>query len=166
MRKTAILYGSSTGNTESVAQTIEEKLGNGVSKINVDGLSITDLNDYENLIIGVSTWGIGDLQDDWEGFLPDFVKADLNNKTIAFFGLGDCESYSDSFVDAMGIIYDKIKDSGCKVIGQIDTEDYSYDASVSEIDGKLIGLAIDEDNESDKTEERIDRWLEQIMSQL
>ncbi|WP_044214399.1 flavodoxin domain-containing protein, partial [Saccharicrinis fermentans] len=112
MEKTAVLVGSSTGNTESVGEKIVEKLGNGAKLINVADASVAQIEDCKNLILGTSTWGVGDLQDDWEDFLPKLAQADLNGKTVALFGLGDAESYYDSFVDGIGTIYEEIKDKG------------------------------------------------------
>jgi len=44
---------------------------------------IDAIADSEILILGVSTWGFGDLQDDRESFLPNLEAADLKGKTIA-----------------------------------------------------------------------------------
>lgn len=164
MEKTAIIFGSSSGNTEIIAKQIAEKIGNdSVSIINVSEASTDDVEKYSNLILGSSTWGIGDLQDDWELFLPQLAKSELTNKTIALFGLGDSMSYPDSFVDAIGSIYNEIKDKGCKLVGFVSTAGYSFDYSTAVVDDNFIGLPLDTDNESDKTEERIDNWLKSIL---
>lgn len=166
MEKTAILIGTTTGNTESVANQIAEKIGNGVEVFNVADISASDAEQYTNLILGTSTWGIGDLQDDWEGFLPDFVSIDLSGKTVALFGLGDSGSYPDSFVDGIGTIYEEVKDKGCTVVGTVETTGYSFDDSKAVYDGKFIGLPIDEDGESHLTEKRVDDWLGQLLPSL
>ncbi len=165
MKKTVILFGSTTGNTESVAQEISKKIENS-EVFSVSSFSFADLSKYDNIILGTSTWGIGDLQDDWESALSKFSSEDLSNKTVAFFGLGDCESYPDSFVDGIGIIYEEIKDKVGTVIGQVETESYSFDDSKAVFDGKFIGLPLDEDNESDLTGSRIDNWIGEILPQL
>lgn len=164
MSKTAVFFGSTTGNTENVAKTIAEKLDADV--YNVANCSADDLDKYQNLIFGTSTWGIGDLQDDWEGFISDVENADLNGKVVALFGCGDADSYPDSFVDGIGKIYEAIKDKDCKVVGFVDANNYDYDASEAEVDGKFAGLAIDEDNQSDLTDERVDAWAESIKAEL
>jgi flavodoxin I len=162
--KIGIFYGSSGGNTESVAKTIAKKLG--VSHLYDVGKAQTgDLAAHDILLLGTSTWGLGDLQDDWEGFLPTVVSADLSGKKVALFGCGDSASYSDTFCDAMGKIYQTIKDKAT-VIGFTETAGYSFDASEAAVNGQFAGLALDEDNESNLTEERIDRWLENIKSAL
>ncbi len=164
MNKTAIFYGSSTGNTESVAKTIATKLNADIYNVADD--PIENITDYNNLIFGSSTWGIGDLQDDWDSFLPKLAKADLKGKTIALFGLGDCEGYPDTFVDAIGTIYETIKDKGCKIVGMVKTSEYSFSESKAVADSSFVGLPLDEDNESNLTNSRLDKWLNEISKQF
>ena len=165
MGKTAIFYGSTEGNTESVAFKLKDLLG-GVDVFNVDSASADDIQQYDSLIFGASTWEIGELQEDWEGFIDVLDDVDFSGKTVAFFGLGDADGYPDTFVDAIGIIYNKIKDSGAKFIGAVETDDYTFDDSAALIDGKFIGLPVDEDNESDLTDGRLAKWVAQIKDQL
>ncbi len=162
MTKTAILIGTTTGNTASAAKQIAAKLGEETKVFNVANVDVSEFSEYQNLILGTSTWGIGDLQDDWDAFLNDFSALNLDGKTIAFFGLGDAQGYYDSFVDGMGIIYDGIKDKACTVVGQVDTEAYDFGESRAVIDGQFIGLPLDEDNESNLSAERINNWVELI----
>lgn len=163
MKKIAIIYGSTTDNTKNIANSIAKKLsGEDVTLLDVSNLKEGDLTAYPNLILGTSTWGLGDLQDDWDGYLSTLEGSDLSGKTIAFFGLGDSGSYPDTFVDGMGIIYDAVRDKGATLIGAVSTEGYSYDASRAEVDGKFVGVPLDEDNEDDQTESRIDTWIAEI----
>ena len=90
-------------------------------------------------------------------------KASLEGKTIALFGLGDSSSYSDTFVDGMGIIYEAIKDKACNIVGAVSTSGYSYDASRADNGGEFVGLAIDEDNEYNLTDSRINEWIKEIL---
>ncbi len=166
MEKIAILFGSSTGNTESVAEVIAEKIGgDNVDIVNVAEASVDDLGDYTNFILGTSTWGVGDLQDDWDEFLSDFAGLDFAGKKVAIYGLGDSMTYADSFVDGMKQIYDEISESA-EVIGFVDTDGYNFDESTAVVDGKFVGLPLDEDNEDDLTESRIDAWLEDILGKF
>ncbi len=164
MKKTGIFYGSSTGNTESVAKSIAEKLK--AESYNVDKNPIDEIQQCQNLVLGTSTWGLGDLQDDWEAFLPALVKTDLTGKTIALFGLGDSSSYPDTFVNGMGTIYEALKDKGCTIVGRINPDEYDFDDSSANVDGKFVGLPLDEDNEYDQTGKRVEKWLEQISSEF
>ncbi len=166
MKKTAIVYGTSTGNTQSVAEMINSHLDNQAELINVDGASASDLAAYDFLFLGTSTWGLGDLQDDWEGFVSQLQSLDLQGKQVALFGLGDADAYPDTFVDGMGAIYQAIANKGCELVGMVSVDDYSYDASTAEVDSQFVGLPIDEDNESDKTGERVEAWIGSLRHHL
>lgn len=160
MKHTVVLYGSTMGNTENAAKLIAAKIDADI--FSVDSFDINQIESYKNIILGSSTWGIGDLQDDWEGFITPLSNAPLKGKTIAIFGLGDAMSYDSSFVDAMGIIYAAVKDKGAKIVGTINTADYDFVSSRAVVDGQLVGLALDEDNEHEKTEERVNNWVKII----
>lgn len=164
MKATLLVYGSSTGTCESIAQTIASKLG--VEATNVSDLTADAVAGAENLILGTSTWGAGELQDDWYDGLDILKDADLSGKTIALFGCGDSESYCDTFCGAIGEIYNALQDKGATFVGAVDASDYNYDDSEAVVDGKFVGLALDDVNESDKTEERIDAWVAAITPSL
>ncbi len=167
MKKTGIFYGSTTGTTESVAHMIAEKLGVASGDVTDAGkITAEKVASYDVLILGTSTWGDGELQDDWYDGIKVLKAADLSGKTVALFGCGDSESYSDTFCDGMGILYEDLKDSGCTFVGAVPESDYTYGASVAVVDGKFVGLAIDEMNESDKTEARVDAWTDMLKADL
>jgi flavodoxin I len=166
MAKIGVFYGSSTGNSEKVAEKIVQAFGadNAVS-INVEDAGSEDLDKYKYLILGTSTWGIGDMQDDWEEFIVNVEKADLKNKKIALFGLGDQEVYSDSFVDGMGKLYQRLKDKAT-IVGQWPVKGYLFDESVAVEGDKFVGLALDEDNQSRFTDERILKWVKMLQKEF
>ncbi len=166
MKKIALLYGSNGGTTQQIARKIAVGLGENVDLFDVSNTKTTIIENYDNFIFGTSTWGIGDLQDDWEEFLPEIANINLNGKTIAIFGLGDSESYSDSFVDGIGTIYETIRDKGCHIIGMVDSSKYEFEESKAVINDLFVGLPLDEDNESDLTDKRIEAWLKEITSQF
>ena len=162
MKKTIVVYGSSTGTCESIANTIAEKLG--VEAINVSDFNADVVAENDNLILGTSTWGAGELQDDWSDGINVLKGADLSGKTVAIFGCGDAESYSDTFCGAMKEIYDAAQ--GANILPGVSTDGYTFDDSEAVVDGKFVGLALDDVNEDDKTEERINAWLEAIKPAL
>jgi len=164
MNKIAILYGSSTGNTQNVAKKLAAMLNADLYDISkpIDNVLLK----YNNLILGASTWGLGDLQDDWEDFLPKLVKEDLTGKVVAIFGLGDAEGYPDTFVDSIGNIYKAISDKGCKIVGFTSTDGYNFEDSTGLADGKFVGLPLDEDNEANLTDERLQKWVEQLKGEF
>ena len=165
MSNIAILYGTSGGNTESVAKSIRNLFDDEADLYNVDTIKIDDISPYKYLILGTSTTGIGDLQDDWDSFLPTFSKADLSDKTVAIFALGDSASFSSSFAEAMKVIYDALKDK-TKIVGFVDDEGYTYDDSTAVVDGRWVGLPIDEDNEYDQTDARLEAWVEELKKEF
>lgn len=162
MANIGIYYGTTTGNTQDVAEEIAKKLGVDKSNLHDVAKGDTDFSKYDVILFGSSTLGMGDLQDDWESYIDKLKKADLSGKKVALFGCGDSASYSDTFCDALGKIYNAIKDKGCQIIGQVSTDGYTFDESDSVVNGKFVGLALDQDNESDMTSERIDNWIAQL----
>ena len=168
MKKTGIIYGSSTGTCEELANTIASKLGINQSDVySADKLTTSLISQYNVLILGTSTWGDGELQDDWYDGIKTLKAADLSNKTIALFGCGDSESYPDTFCDGMGILYEDLKDSQCHFLGNnVSPAGYSFSSSVAVVDGHFIGLALDEVNESSKTDQRIDNWIAGFKDEL
>jgi flavodoxin I len=157
MKKTIVVYGSSTGVCESIAQTIGGKLGAEV--IEVSDLTAEQLEDADNILLGTSTWGGGELQDDWYDGIKLVKGANLTGKKVAVFGCGDAVSYSDTFCDGMKELYDAARAAGATIVGQVATEGYEFDDSEAVVDGKFVGLPLDEENEDDKTEGRIDAWI-------
>ena len=164
MGKTIVVYGSSTGTCEAIAGKIAEKLG--VEAINVSDLTADVIAENDNLLIGTSTWGAGELQDDWYDGVDTLKGADLSGKVVAVFGCGDSASYSDTFCGAMKELYDAAKAGGATVVGEVDIDGYTFDDSDAVVDNKFVGLALDDINEDDKTDSRIDAWLEQINGSL
>ena len=164
MKKTIVVFGSSTGTCESIAGDIAAKLG--TEAINVSDFTANTVAENDNLILGTSTWGAGEIQDDWYDGLKVLKAADLSGKTVALFGCGDSASYSDTFCGGMAEIYNAAKDAGAHIIGEVDASEYSYDDSEAVIDGKFVGLALDNDNEESKTAGRIDAWVAAISASL
>jgi flavodoxin I len=167
MKKIGIFYGSSSGTTGDIAQRIAAKLGVGSEAIHdVASASPDLLLAYDCLLLGSSTWGAGDLQDDWEGFLPKVQKLDLSGKLVALFGCGDSASFGDTFCDAIGTIHDGLVATGCQFVGSMDPAGYTFDASTALVDGQFIGLPLDEMNEDDQTDSRIDQWIDSFKQLL
>jgi flavodoxin I len=164
MKKTVVVYGSSTGTCEAIAEKIGAKLGAEV--MNVQDLTADVVAANENLILGTSTWGAGELQDDWYDGLKVLQSADLTGKVIALFGCGDCESYGDTFVGGLGELYDGIKQRGARIVGSVSTDGYTFDDSAAVVDGKFVGLPLDDVNEDNMTDGRIDAWIAQISPNL
>ena len=138
MDKVHVIYGSTTGMTEAVATKIAGALG--ATAINVSAADAGAF-DAELLVLGSSTWGVGDLQDDWAAKL-DEVKGNFAGKKVAVFGLGDSVGFADSYCVAAETIANAAKDAGATLVGEI--------------------LKIDDTNEADQTAGKIAAWVETI----
>lgn len=119
------------------------------------------LGDYDVLVLGTSTWGAGDLQDNWEDFIAGASELYLKGKKVAIFGCGD-ENMSDTFCSGMGKIYNRMKDTGAEFIAPYNADGYNYSHSEAEVDGVFVGMPIDEVNHSDLTDGKIAEWTELI----
>ena len=156
--KTAIFYGSTTGTTEMVAGKVGELLG-------AEVLSATEIDrgeEYDFVIFATSTWGMGDLQDDWYEALDKLKTKNLSGKKVGLIGIGDQFGFGDTFVDGIGTIYEEIKDMGINLVGKTSTDGYSFSGSKAVVDDEFVGLVIDENNQSELTDERINAWVEKV----
>ncbi len=106
MAKVLIVYGSTTGNTEMVAEELSDNLGDHEVEVqDVAETSPEDLTAYDLLVLGSSTWDDGLLQPDFREFVED-LDVDLSGKKVAIFGLGD-SNYPD-FCEAANILEEKV----------------------------------------------------------
>ena len=167
MKAVGLFYGSSSGKTEKIALKIILRLGKfiPVDLFDIATLEYVDLKKYSLLIFGVPTWGIGRLQDDWLTFITNNPPSHINGLYLAFFGLGDQDGYPETFNDGMGLLYEAYKPSGFQHIGKWPVTGYRFEESKAVVDNKFVGLALDEDNQSDKSDERIDIWVSQIIKE-
>lgn len=155
MKTVNVIYGSTMGNTERAAQRIAEVLGG--KAVAISAATPADF-EADLLVLGTSTWGLGDLQDDWAAGLDKLKAAPLSGKAVALFGQGDQVSYSTTYLDGMGELYDIVQAGGARVIGTWPTDGYRHDESKAVRDGAFVGLALDDDNDSGLTDERIAKW--------
>jgi len=158
-----LIYGSDTGNTELVTEDITKLLDD------VEVTTVADLTpedwDHDKFILGIPTWYDGELQSDWEDYFEEFKTVDFTNKTVAIFGLGDQLGYEEWFCDGIGILAEVIMENGGKVIGYTE-KDNSYDLEETPKslvdDNTFYGLCIDEDNQPELTQDRLEKWVGDI----
>jgi len=168
MSKIAIFYGPVGGAVNRVADKMKEAIGEDkVDLIAVKNASAADIEQYDKLIFGLSTvgkdtWDSNFSTNDWGKFLPEIGKVDYSNKTVAVFGLGDHVTYAHGFVDHIGLLGRELMEHGAELVGPVDTDGYEFDESEAVIDGKFIGLPLDEDFEPELTDERVAAWIELI----
>ncbi|WP_392561816.1 flavodoxin FldA [Orbus sturtevantii] len=168
MAKVGIFFGSDTGNTEKVAEQIQQLLGSDQADLyDIAKSTKEQIEKYQFLFFGIPTWYYGESQCDWDDFSPTLELIDFTGKTVAIFGCGDQEDYAEYFCDAMGTIRDIIEPKGAKIVGHWSTEGYYFESSKSLVDDThFIGLAIDEDRQADLTEERITQWVAQVKEEM
>jgi len=172
MKKIGLFYGPLGGSTERVAKKVAAALGNeNVDLLATKDSKAADVEKYENIIFGLSTigtetWESDKSANDWDIFLPEVEKVDFSNKLVAMFGLGDQISYDLHFVDSLGVLANKILPKGAKIIGRVETEGYDFRESLAVIDNKFIGLPVNEDFEPEMTDERVNKWVEKIKTEL
>tara|TARA_Y100000114_G_scaffold96366_1_gene89679 strand:- start:202 stop:711 length:510 start_codon:yes stop_codon:yes gene_type:complete len=158
-----VIYGSDTGNTELVIEDLIKLIDN------TEVTTVADLNpedwDYDKFILGIPTWYDGELQSDWEDYFDTFKEIDFTDKTVAIFGLGDQLGYDEWFCDGIGILGEVVIQNGGKVIGFTKKDEtYDFDTTPKSIinDDRFWGLCLDEDNQPDLTQERLQKWVEQL----
>jgi flavodoxin I len=170
MAKIGLFYGSNTGNTEAVAfqmkEAFDKVLPNTVEVHNIGASTPETILGYDYLIFGIPTWNTGELQDDWDAFLPNFKEMDMSGRKLALFGLGDQFGYGYNFLDAVGILADEAMLAGADVYGLWGTKEYEYNESKAEVEEYFLGLGIDNDGQEDKTPERLQKWVQDIKQEF
>ena len=171
MDKIGLFYGTDTGNTETIAKDIKKKLEAKLGPDSVDLLEIykkkkEDMDKYTMLILGMPTWYDGELQGDWEEFIPEMEKIDFTNKKVAFFGLGDQYGYAAYFCDALGVFADIVEKNHGNISGFTSAKGYEHDESKAQRGDTFVGLCLDTDNQDELSNQRIDGWLPQVLQEF
>ncbi len=119
MARAILVYGSTTGNTETLAESVVEGLKKGgvnVTLKNVTEADVDELTGYDLIVLGCSTWGEGELQDDFIEFYDRMEGVSLAGKKSAVFGPGDSEMYPDSFCKAVDMLEEILAKCGARII--------------------------------------------------
>lgn len=164
-----LFYGSTTCYTEMAAEKIRDQLGAELVDLhNIKDVPLARAEDYPILILGISTWDFGELQEDWESRWDDIDTLNLEGHVVALFGMGDQLGYGEWFQDALGLLHDKVVARGASVVGYWPNQGYEFEASKALTeDGKyFVGLSLDEANQYDDTDTRIETWVAQILDEI
>ncbi|PCJ32720.1 MAG: flavodoxin [Gammaproteobacteria bacterium] len=163
----AIIYGTETGNTEYIADLMKKEWNEDIDVHNVLNMDLAIFEQYELLILGIPSWYDGQLQDDWDEIFEDLETLNFKDKIIAIYGLGDQQDWGLYFVDALGALARKLLSQGAILIGEWPIEGYQFVESLGINDaGNFYGLALDEDWQSELSEERIKTWLTQVKTEF
>ena len=162
-QRIGLMYGSTTMNSERVAELIWDKMQETELHDIQDGVDV--LEQYTKIILVAPTWDYGALQEHYiEQWDKLVLSVNWTNKSVALVGLGDQVGYGELYQDALAEIYNVLEPLGAKFVGFTSTEGHNYKKSKAVIDNKFVGLAIDEDCQRDLTEERLNSWIEEIRS--
>jgi len=115
--KAIVIYGSTTGNTEEVANYVGNGLreaGHEVIVKNVADSTPQELTGYDIVLLGSSTWNEGLLQDDFVPFYEQMTGLSLAGKKAAAFGCG--ESIYEFFCGAVDTLEKKLKELGAEIV--------------------------------------------------
>ncbi|WJV54572.1 flavodoxin FldB [Pectobacteriaceae bacterium CE90] len=164
-----LFYGSSTCYTEMAAEKIRDILGEELVELNnVKDVAPQHMEEYDILILGIPTWDFGEIQEDWEAIWAQLPELNLRGKIVALYGMGDQLGYSEWFLDALGMLHDQLQPLGVKFIGYWPTEGYEFiSPKALTAEGKhFVGLALDDVNQYDLSDERLQQWCEQILLEM
>ena len=144
MKSAVIVYGSTTGNTQRVAGWIQEALSSAGTKADISDVSEMEpasAAPYDLIVLGASTWGQGEIQDDFVSFYDGMTADVFAGKKVAVFGCGDSGMFPDYFCRAVDLIAEKVKECG----GEIASDPLRVDGDVrghrSDIEDWAKGLA-------------------------
>ena len=171
MANIGIFFGTDTGKTRKIAKLIHNKLGETAdSPVNINRTSLDKFLSYPVLVLGTPTLGDGQLpgldagceDSSWHEFMQALSEVNLVGKIVALFGLGDQVGYPDNFASALRPLYDTLVARGATVVGHWSKEGYDFASSAALDADKFVGLVLDQDNQYDLTDERIEQWLAEI----
>lgn len=172
MKKIAVFFGPADGAVHRVAKLVASKIGNEKTQlIEVKNASAEDLKKYDKIIFGISTvgketWDQKFGNTDWTEFMPSIYDFDFKGKKVAIFGLGDHVTYAYHFVNTMGILAKIVVQNGGTLLGKVSPEGYTFQDSEALEQGEFLGLPVDEDFESELTDIRVSRWVQQILKEF
>ena len=196
MTKIGIIYGTEGQETKKAAEKIRDRFGGDLAECrSIEDVSIEEMSRYPHLIFGTPTEENGDLPDDWKENFGKLHLANLEGKDIALFGLGDQDKYPDHFADALGILAKEVVEKGGRIVGSTPADGYSYRDSAAMDHGttisvhaanapantppegqevryegndfpRFIGLVLDQEHQPDKTEKRIETWVQELRQEF
>lgn len=170
MERIGIFFGPEKGSVEKVARIVAKAFGgDNVDVISVNTAKPADFDKYSKIIFGLSTIGRNNWDNeakgnDWDVFATQLKEIDFAGKSVAIFGLGDQLTYPENFVDAIGWLSERLEKLGVHPEGACSTDGYNFESSAALHNGMFIGLPIDEDNEPDLTDNRVQYWVKSLKS--
>lgn len=129
MKNIVIAYGSTTGNTEQVANLLAGHLDqHQVAVYEVSALTEDLVAKADLVLLGASTWGYGEVQDDFAAYMSKIDGKTYGGKSVAVFGCGDQAGFGDVFCEAVTLIEEAVQAAG----GGLVTSGLRVDGDVSD----------------------------------
>lgn len=168
--RTIVVYSGMFGTTEAVAELVADvftaKLGHEVPCHDVSWFDLSRLVDHDLVLLGASTWNIGQLPHGWSVKLAELAGLDLHSQTVALFGVGDQLGYPETFLDALGLVGDAARRAGARLVGAWPVSGYDFTGSLALEGDQFMGLALDDDNQSALTLARIGAWATLVLDEI
>lgn len=170
MKRIGMFFGTETGTTRLIAKKMHKLLGDAIADkpVNVNRVDTAQMLSYDAMIIGTPSYGVGEIpgrsagciEASWAEFVDQLGPADFSGKRIAMFGLGAQERYSDRFASSLIALHRVFSERGAEMIGDWPIDDYTFEHSASVVDGRFVGLVIDQRTQGMLTDQRITLWLD------
>ncbi len=166
-----IYFATTTGKTEDIADRLHDLLANSDSPKDLADLSdVNEFLNHDGIICGIPTWNTGADSERsgtaWDALLEDIGSLNMTGKKVAIFGLGDSSTYTENFCDAIEELHSYFKKAGASMVGYVSKDSYTFDESKSVIGNMFCGLPLDEDSESDLTDQRLSEWADQLKAEI
>ncbi len=163
MEKIGVFYGTTTGKSGAIADEIDFNLRKIEHDIFNVAEGVSEIANFKNLILITPSYGVGELQKDWETHRAELEAMDFSGKKVALVGLGNQFTFGESFVEGMKKLYDIVVSNGGEIIGMTKNIGYLHKESNAVIGDKFVGLALDENNQDEETPDRVASWIQEIL---
>lgn len=119
MSKILVLYASTTGNTELMAEAIADQLIYRqheviIKTFDFDPIYVDDLAEYDAVVVGTHTWDDGSLPYEVEDFYDELEDVDITDQFFAVFGSAD--SFYEYYGGAIDLMGDRIQELGAQLL--------------------------------------------------
>lgn len=162
--KTGLFFASATGKMRRLVDQITEAWGESLEPRELADCHPEELLRHDCLLLGSPTYGIGQLHHHWPDFLQKMTSLDLSDKTVGLFAMGDGRYHGNTFVGALGLLYDQVERTGARIVGSCEYQGYRFQSTTSIREGVFPGLVVDwsSPGERRKTGDRIETWITQL----
>lgn len=155
-----VFYSSQRGKSEFVTTLIKDRLKEkcDVYKVSDENL-VEKVKGYNRLIFIIPTYGFGVPHQEWINVIEKLREIDFSGKDVGLIGRGNQGFYAATFVNGMKPIYDVLLEKNANIVGETSIEGYDFVKSTAVVNGKFIGLVLDEMFMLKEIKDRLNNWL-------